>query len=145
MQRIVPSTALHAFPEGDARLIGSENELPPAILLDFVYGAAAYQHWKIDDAIHRELSSYYTDKYEKILSSEGPQVYSTESSGSEQADPSNDADDPEWRPGMPGLFDAMDKLMDISWRVRWRMMPDEVAARLQKQEEEDELREQEGR
>jgi len=141
MQRIVPDPARHSFPEDDARLVGSENELPPAILLDFIYGVAAYQRWKIDDAIHRKLSSYYTDKYEKIR----PELDSTESSGSEQADPSNDSDDLEGRPGMPGFLDAMDNLMDISLRVRLRTMPDEVAARLQRQEQEEELREQEGR
>jgi len=144
MQYIEPNPSPFAAPEVDIRLGSSESELPPAILLDFMYGAAAYARWRIGDTVNWKVSSYYTAKYEKILSSKGPELDPTTSSDSEQTDPTNNnSDDPEWRPDTSGMLDAMDKVMDISWRVRLRTMPEEVAIRLQKQEEEEELREQE--
>jgi len=136
MQHIVPEPTPFPILDGDARLVGSESGHPPAILLDFIYGAAAYQRWKVDKNVHNKLDSYYAEEYEQAPKMKVPE-FDPESASSE-ADTSN-SDDPDWRTGM---LDAMDEVMDISWKVRLRMMPEEVAARLQKEEEE-ELREQE--
>jgi len=146
MQRIIPDSSRRRVPDDDARLVGSESELPSVVLLDFIYGAAAYQRWKTDETVDSKLNSYCSEKYEKILSPKGPKLVPIESSGSEEVDISNgNSDDPDWREGMPGMLDAMDKVMDISWKVRLRTMPvpEKVVARLQKEEEEEELREQE--
>ena len=66
-------------------------------------GAAAYQRWKTDETVNNKLNSYCSEKYEKTLGLKGPKLNPIESSGSEEADTSNDnSDDPDWRAGMPG-------------------------------------------
>ena len=98
MQRIVPDSSRRRVPDDDARLVGSESELPPAVLLDFIYGAAAYQRWKSDETVDSKLNPYCSEKYEKTLSLK---LVPIEPSGSEEVDTSNcTSDDPDWRAGM---------------------------------------------
>ncbi|KAH9959992.1 hypothetical protein BC827DRAFT_428419 [Russula dissimulans] len=138
MQHIVPDLSIYPTPDVDARLDGSKSNVPPAILLDFMYGAAACQRWKTNDAVHENLDAYYNATYKPVLETPKPP---TESFGDEETNNGN-SDDPDWE-SESDLLDAMDKVMDISWRVRLGMIPREVAAQLQKQEEEEHLREQE--
>ena len=43
-------------PSPDAHLVGSEDLLLPAMLLDYMYGAAAYNLWKSDpDSVHEGI------------------------------------------------------------------------------------------
>ena len=42
-----------------------QNLRPPSILLDYMYGIAAYKHWKTDDS-HAMVNQYFTDNYKSI-------------------------------------------------------------------------------
>ena len=98
MQHIIPDLDRRPVPDDGARLVGSESELPPAILLNFIHGAAAYQCWRTDETVNSKLNPYCSEKYEKTLSLK---LVSIEPSGSEETDTSNgNSDDPDWRAGM---------------------------------------------
>ena len=101
MQHIIPDLDRRPVPDDGARLVGSESELPPAILLNFIYGAAAYQCWRTDETVNSKLNPYCSEKYEKTLGLKGPELVPIEPSGSEETDTSNgNSDDPDWRAGM---------------------------------------------
>ncbi|KAI0002222.1 hypothetical protein BJV74DRAFT_817907 [Russula compacta] len=88
MQHFVPDSSIQPLPDHDAYLIGMEDTLPPAIILDFIYGAAAYKHWRSDkENVHEKLQSYFTEVYEPILRRK-PSEYST--TDFSDGDPSND-------------------------------------------------------
>jgi len=48
LQHFVPDQGRYPIADDDAHIIRTAEELPPAIILDFMYGAAAYQQWKPD-------------------------------------------------------------------------------------------------
>ena len=50
----------------DARFRGSGESLPPAIILDFLYGVAAYHNWKSGNVVHSVMMNYHTERYQPI-------------------------------------------------------------------------------
>ncbi|KAH9959982.1 hypothetical protein BC827DRAFT_1156023 [Russula dissimulans] len=117
------------IPNGDARLDGSKSNVPPAILLDYMY---------ISVGKPTTLFTQHKNRYWKLLnpsptppnpSATRRQIIVTPTilTGSQSQN----------------LLDAMDNVIEISWRVRLGMIPREVAAQPQKQEEEKHLKEQE--
>jgi hypothetical protein len=65
MQHLEPDTSSDPHPDDDARLPDGDSS-PPALILDFMYGAAAYQLWK-SNGVHESLLSYYSNHYKDLL------------------------------------------------------------------------------
>jgi hypothetical protein len=66
---IHPSAAFACGAHIDALFQGTKISLPPAIILDYMYGVAAYKRWRssqIDDEVHNIMKSYHREHYAGI-------------------------------------------------------------------------------
>jgi hypothetical protein len=53
----------------DAQFQGTEISLPPAVILDYMYGVAAYKCWRssqADNEVHNMMKSYHKEHYADI-------------------------------------------------------------------------------
>lgn len=117
LQHLTPDTSLDPILQRDARITGTGMSQPPSILLDFIYGVAAYLHWGVDsEEIDNVLKNHYDNRYGAIPAPE-PQV----ASDSEHEDISqfDDDDDEDYKP--PGrnnrskkMHETMDKILKLS-------------------------------
>src|SRR5579863_6941899 len=116
----------------DAHLPGSVEYLPPAIILDYFYGVAAYQTQRSDPAkINAQMWILYEAHHQLLShreSSRRPTTYSP--SGEEEMTRSEEL--------RQGEFDILDR-MNLGLMLL-RYTPEELAAKLQKQRDEGELR-----
>lgn len=67
LQLFVPHKGRHPFPDcSSANFHGTVGGLfPPSILLDYMYGVAAYKCWKVGD-IHSVVNQYFSQNYQSI-------------------------------------------------------------------------------
>jgi hypothetical protein len=144
MQSLVPDSCYRPRPDDDAHLAGTEDLLPPAIVLDYMYGAAAYQRWKSDQDVHKKIWAYFKDHYEPVLNDTSKS--STPDLSDSEEDSSDDERNLKRDEGRQGLLDAMDDVLNLPSAITWRKAPKKVAAKLQKfqkQQKEEESRERE--
>jgi hypothetical protein len=135
-------------------LFRSTNSLPPAIILDYVYGIAAYKQWnsrRPDKAVHRVMENYRKGHYINIPA--GPSDESDEVRDPAYV-PGNlvDCHDPDHPPTTSSRYTstrtgdemakAMDDLNAFLMFVRG-ITPEEAAKRREKRMEEEELKAQE--
>ncbi|KAI0255672.1 hypothetical protein BJV78DRAFT_1172425 [Lactifluus subvellereus] len=136
MQHLVEDLSYAPVPDLDAHLTSAEELFPPAIILDYVYGAAAYQLWKSNQQVHEKLQTYFTDNYQLTLRRWSP--------GSE---PDDDCD-ADYVPGPitpPGIgedsdgmwLDPMDE-MNLALMIHSGVSLKDWAANSQQQQEEEE-------
>lgn len=130
MQHLVPDTCLRPIHDHDALLIGTKQTLPPAIILDFMYGAAAYQCWQTGKNIHEQLQTYHSSHYKPILDLRPPE---DTLSDSESGDSSREM--------CQEMLNAMDDMNLIMMKIHGTT-PEEVAMKTQKKLEEEQLKEQ---
>jgi hypothetical protein len=143
MQHLVPSMGIEPLLDHDARLVGTADSLPPAVILDFIYGIAAYRRWRSHENVHKILASYFKDHYEPVLKRPSPKPTGVFDSGQE------DDDEPKYPTYSPPddkgehqeYLDAMDDVLELSMMIRQRMTPQEVLMKVQQQQDEMELRE----
>jgi len=65
MQNLKPDDSYCSVPDTDAFLTAPEESLPPAIILDYVFGAAAYKLWKSNpDENHEKMRAYHEAHYQ---------------------------------------------------------------------------------
>ena len=151
MQHFIPSASLRPVPDDDAFLTGTEETLPPPIILDFIYGAAAYRCWKAVGNVHKQLQAYFSSCYQPAL--EPPQIpfvkvvdISSDGGSIDDGDHSSDEDyQPSgtlWTPLRKEMLNAMDKVNLIMMKIHGTT-PEEVAMKTQKKLEQVELEEQE--
>jgi hypothetical protein len=70
MGALHPHTAFSYGANMDALFQGTRSSLPPAIILDYMYGVAAYNRWRIrqgDDEGHSVMKNYHKEHYADIL------------------------------------------------------------------------------
>jgi hypothetical protein len=147
-------------------LFRSTNSLPPAIILDYAYGIAAYKKWnsrRPDKAVHRVMENYRKGHYINIPAIEpSPPTDNYEGPSDESDDkvrgptyvPGNPVDchDPDHPPTTSSRYTstrtgdemakAMDDLNAFLMFVRG-ITPEEAAKRREKRMEEEELKAQE--
>ncbi|KAF9502804.1 hypothetical protein BS47DRAFT_993802 [Hydnum rufescens UP504] len=81
---------LIAFPEKDVVHRGNGNQPPSPLLLDYMYGVAAYKHWGVGGEFGILLSHYYAENHAVALAKiPSPEELSAASS---ETDDSNDLD-----------------------------------------------------
>ena len=125
MQQFVPYSRIRPLPDDDAYLVGTDDSLPPAIVLDFIYGTTAYKRWRSDkENVHEKLRSHFTEIYEPILRRRPSECPTTDFSGSEQGDPGDDeVRDPfymppntrQWGEGRrQDFFDPLNTMMNLT-------------------------------
>jgi hypothetical protein len=149
MQNLEPPAGLCPFQARDA-LTCTGITSPPSILLDFMYGVAAYKRWHGGHDIDAVMKERFADKYESI-----PQLPASDSSddsdgGSERKDPRDGDCEPNrrrsWKHRRSSMSDGMLRAMDgmnaLSMFMRG-ITPQTIAAERQRREEEEERRAQE--
>jgi hypothetical protein len=67
LQHLKPPTGRLQVPAYDACMIGTGIRPPPSILLDFMYGVAAYRRWCGGDDIDEVMQKYFADQYQSIV------------------------------------------------------------------------------
>jgi len=146
--KLHPSTAFTLGAHIDALFQGTEHSLPlpPDIILDYIYGIAAYKCWSSrKDDIHSVMKSYRTEHYAHIpvLSHKPP---SNDSDDAPEPDEPRDTDHPtpasrQRRYTSTRTGDVMAKAMDELNLVLMHLSgttPEEVANRRKKRMEEEE-------
>ena len=142
----------------DALFQGTGSPLPPAVISDYVYGIAAYSHWKSRCVVHSMMEDYRQEHYIGIPSI--PSSSQSDDDGEIRHDPNDGGDDPDdldFDPHMPGAaqwmlhkstragdirLKEMDELNVVLMMVQG-ITPQEAANRRGKQREEEELKVQE--
>ncbi|KAH9046804.1 hypothetical protein EDB84DRAFT_1624093 [Lactarius hengduanensis] len=147
-------------------LFRSTDSLPPAVVLDYVYGIAAYKQWnskRDDKAVHGVIGAYRNEHYVDIpATSPSPPTDNNEGPSDEPDDeahdptyvPDNlvDCHDPDHAPTTSSRYTstrtgdemakAMDDLNAVLMLVRG-ITPEEAAKRRERRMEEEELKAQE--
>lgn len=137
----------------DARFAGTprprdENVQPPAILLDFMYGAAAYKRWGNGPEMKYVIHSKFVEQYQSISSPQRRMDPPGGDSGSEpESDDPTDGDyvDPgsskrnHARWPQDSLVDVMDDMNDLIMRANG-ITPEMRMKGWQKEEEEEKLK-----
>ena len=59
MQYLIPPSGRHLTPAFDSLMVGTGNSPSPAVILDFMYGVAAYQRWHSGAAIDQVMKEHY--------------------------------------------------------------------------------------
>jgi hypothetical protein len=133
LQHLEPDTGRYPRPDDDARLPDGDSS-PPALILDYMYGAAVYRLWKSNGArAHESLLTYHSNHYKDLLKQEPSQGRSSDiSSGSKNHGTRISQ----------GLLDAMGCL-NARLMMSHGITPEGLAAQHQKQGDERQQQEQE--
>lgn len=143
MQHLLPPIGRMHLPDFDTIFSGTRVSLPPSILLDYMYGAAAYKHWGAGKCIVEIMQNRFSAHYKSIPM---PPPSPTSSSSSSPGDDSGDGDfEPRprrrhYKSGMSTeMLQAMDGIHQLSMWVKGTT-PEAMAAERQRREEDEELR-----
>ena len=149
LQRLVPLDDETLAPARDAIMRG--NPQPPSVILDFMYGAAAYKHWQGGPAIAQVMNERHED-YLKIPSCPTDPDPSYDNG---EEDIANDSQDEDYGPSgskhrkehyrsttSDGMLRAMDDVLALSMWIKGNTR-ESLAAERQKREELAEARAQE--
>ncbi|KAH0826893.1 hypothetical protein J3R83DRAFT_4446 [Lanmaoa asiatica] len=117
---------------------------PPALILDYVYGVAAYNRWRSrqdGDEVNAAMEEYRSANYEDILPLR--RRIDDDNPSSEQSDDSS-SDNPATRSSRIGdvMAAAMDEMNKVLMSLHG-ITPQDAAIRWEKQREEEELKDQE--
>jgi len=134
MQHLEPDECDWPVPDADAHLTGSEESLPPAIILDYVFGAAAYRRWKSNPDMNHEQIRAYHEMHYQVIPHEGL---------TRRFIPDSPDSEPE-RPGRPLWEEEFDMFDQLNLALMLlNNSPEELVMKFRKREQEEELREQE--
>jgi len=146
MHLLEPDTSCLPLLKYDACIAGTGILPPSTIVLDFIYGVAAYRCWGSGHDIKEVMQAHFTKHYKSIPI---PPASLPSSDGDSSPDSDNDHDDKSYKPGQPtgrnhtltmsdGMLHAMDDILMISMLLKGTT-PELVAAERQRREEEEEL------
>ena len=136
-----PDTSLFPIPQYDACIAGTGIPPPSTLILDFMYGIAAYLCWGSGQDIKEVMRHRFTESYEPIPIPPAPV----------RDDDDDDDDDDEYVPNRQprsknrcskmsdGMLRAMDNVLALSMLLKGTT-PQLMAAERQKQEEAEEAR-----
>ncbi|KAK2464149.1 hypothetical protein APHAL10511_003842 [Amanita phalloides] len=135
----------------DARINGTGISPPSTIILDFMYGVAAYRHWGIGQDINEVMQHHFTEHYNSIpIPPASP--HSSDDDSSPESDEDDDDDEcipnrrPRGRNHSSNMSDemlrAMDNVLMLSMLLKGTT-PELMATERQRREEVEELHMQE--
>jgi hypothetical protein len=144
LQHLMPPVESKPIEARDAHFANSiQISPPPAILLDYMYGAAAYRRWGAGESMDGLMQRRFVEYYKPIpLLPRSP-------SSSESGDSRDDDFEPRTQPGRrrhrtdmsTEMLQAMDNILRLSMWLKGTT-PEEVAAERERRREEEELRAQ---
>ncbi|KAF8325684.1 hypothetical protein F5887DRAFT_1065316 [Amanita rubescens] len=144
---LVPDIGFNPIRQYDARITGTGTSLPSTVILDYIYGVAAYQRWGSGRDIEEVMVQRFAEYYKSIPIPPAP-PHSSDSDGFSEPDHPNDGDYiPDRRPRgrnhstkmSDEMLRAMDKVLALSMLVKGTT-PELMAAERQRREEAEELR-----
>jgi hypothetical protein len=142
-----PDTSRNPTPQYDARIAGTGISPPSTVILDFMYGVAAYRCWGSGQDIKEVMQQRFAERYKSIPIPPGA-PHSSGSNGSSRSDDTGDGDynpkrQPRGRNHSPKRSDkmlrAMDNVLALSMLLKGTT-PELMAEERQRQEEVKELR-----
>ena len=126
--------------------IGTDSigtDTPPIILLNFMYGVAAYKRWRSPPGVGI-IKAYFEEHY-KSISVPRPRAPSGESESPSDEQEQEDPNDPVYVPDNSSMEDAMDELDMVRMYIRG-ITPEEAAIRWEKRlKEEEQMAQEAGR
>jgi len=142
-----PATSRGSILQYDARIAGTGISPPSAVILDFMYGVAAYRRWGSGQDMKEVMQQRFAERYKSIpIPSASPR-----SSGSDSSSEPDDPDEDNYIPnGQPrgrnhssnmsdGMLRAMDNVLALSILLKGTT-PELMAKERQRREEAEELR-----
>ena len=145
LQHLTPEVGYWPLPQCDARIAGTGLSPPPSILLDFMYGVAAFRCWGAGQDINEEMGNWFTKHYQSIPIPPPGEV----SSDDDNIQDSDDLNDGDYEPdgqrrrrnhrSQDEMLRAMDYVLALSMFAKGTT-PQLMAAERQRQEQEAELR-----
>jgi hypothetical protein len=147
LQHLKPPTGRDPIRQYDARIASSGILLPHSVLLDFMYGVAAYRRWGGGQDINEVMQHRYTECYGSIPIPSASPPSSDGDSSPEPEDLDNHEHEPDRRRRRrnhrsnmsDGMLCAMDDVLKLSMLLKGTT-PQSMAAERQRREEEEELR-----
>jgi hypothetical protein len=142
---LISVTAFGLGASVDAFFPRTNVSLPPAVILDYMYGVAAYKRWGTMQG-RSVVESYYLEHYAQI-----PVPPRRPSSDYDSNPPSDESDNPNKPPQRryhhssrkeEPMVEAMDRLNLVLMLIHG-ITPEEAAKRREEEEEEEELKAQE--
>lgn len=146
LHHLKPDTSRVPIPQFDARIAGTGISPPSTVILDFMYGVAAYRCWGSGQDIEEVMQQRFAEHYENIPIPPASLPSSDGDSSSESVD-----DDDEYKPNRrprgrnhrsnmsDGMLRAMDNVLALSMLLKGTT-PELMAAERQRREEAEELR-----
>jgi len=130
----------------DAVFQCTDIALPPAVILDYMYGVAAYKYWGTIQGCS-VVESYYLEHYAPI-----PAPPRWSSSDNDSNPPSGESDNPNKKPRRrhhmsarygESLAETMDRVNWVLLLIHYKITPEEAARRMEEVEQEEQLKAQE--
>jgi len=149
LHHLKPDTSRFPIPQCDARIAGTGISPPSTVILDFMYGVAAYRCWGSGQDIEQVMQQRFAEHYRDIPIPPAP-LLSSDSDSSSESDGLDDDDEhkpnrrPRGRNHRSNMSDGMLRAMDNVLQVALSMMlkgttPALMAAERQRREEAEEL------
>lgn len=66
LHNLAPDTSFDPIPQRDARITGTGTSLPCTVILDYMYGVAAYQPWGRGQDIKEVMEQRFAEHYKPI-------------------------------------------------------------------------------
>ncbi|KAF8336220.1 hypothetical protein F5887DRAFT_1247630 [Amanita rubescens] len=142
LHNLAPDTSLDPILQRDARITGTGTSLPSTVILDYMYGVAAYRRWGSGQDIEEVMEQRFAEHYKSIpIPPASP--YSSDSDSFSEPDDHNDGNRrPRGRNHSTkmsdGMLRAMDKVLALSMLLKGTT-PELMAAERQRREEAEEL------
>jgi hypothetical protein len=122
LHHLRPHTSRVPIPQYDARIAGAGIPPPSVVILDFMYGVAAYHHWGSGQDFEEVLQHRFTEHYKSI-----PIPATSQPSSDDDSSPESDNldDKDEYKPSRPsrggnhssnmpdGMLQAMDNVLTL--------------------------------
>ena len=134
--------------QSDARIAGTGISPPSTVVLDFLYGVAAYRRWGSGQDIKEIMQHHFTEHYKSIPI---PPASLPSSDGDSSPESDDLDDDDKYKPNRPprgrnhssnmsdGMLRAMDNVLTLSMLLKGTT-PELMATERQRREEAEELR-----
>jgi hypothetical protein len=148
LHHLKPHDSRFPIPQCDARIAGTGISPPSTVVLDFLYGVAAYRRWRSGQNIEEVVQHRFTEHYKSIPI---PPASLPSSEGDRSPESDDLHDDDEYKPNRrprgrnhssnvsDGMLRAMDNVLMLSMLVKGTT-PELMAAERQRREEVEELR-----
>jgi hypothetical protein len=148
LHHLEPDTSRNPIPQYDALIAGTGISPPSTVILDYMYGVAAYRRWGSGQDIEEVMQQRFLERYESIpIPPASPHSSDSDGSSAPDGPGDDDSDLPNRQPRRRNhsstmsdeMLRAMDNVLALSVLLKGTT-PELMAAERQRREEAEELR-----